>query len=56
MCQRTSQASGQPPKPTRKPPKPTRKPQPGEKVVPVRCQPKTSPCPTCGCRGHRRHK
>jgi hypothetical protein len=25
-------------------------------VVPVRCQPKTYPCPTCGCRGHRRHR
>jgi hypothetical protein len=25
-------------------------------VVPVRCQPTTYPCPTCGCRGHRRHR
>src|SRR4051812_28183722 len=32
------------------------KPQPGEKVVQVRCQPMTYPCPTCGRRGHRRHK
>ncbi len=32
------------------------RPQPGEKVVPVRCQPKTYPCPTCGRRGHRRHR
>src|SRR4051794_21566644 len=49
MCQRTTQAS-------RKPPKPTRKPQPGEKVVPVRCQPRTYPCPACGRPGRRRHK
>jgi hypothetical protein len=34
----------------------TRKPQPGEKVVPVRCQPKTYPCPTCGRRGHRNRR
>ena len=26
------------------------KPKPGEKVVPVRCQPKTYPCPLCGRR------
>src|SRR4051812_40442134 len=32
------------------------KPQPGEKVVPVRCQPKTYPCPTCGRRGHRKRR
>jgi hypothetical protein len=31
-------------------------PKPGEKVVPVRCQPETYPCPTCGQRGHRRHR
>ena len=36
--------------------KATRKPQPGEKVVPVRCQPRTYPCPTCGQHGHRRHR
>jgi hypothetical protein len=30
------------------------KPQPGEKVVPVYCRPKSYPCPTCGCRGHRK--
>jgi hypothetical protein len=30
------------------------KPKPGEKVVPIRCQPKTHPCPTCGRRGHRK--
>jgi hypothetical protein len=32
------------------------KPQPGEKVVPVRCQPKSYPCPTCGTRGHRKRR
>ena len=32
------------------------KPKPGEKVVPVRCQPKSYPCPTCGCRGHRKRR
>jgi hypothetical protein len=32
------------------------KPNPGEKVVPVRCQPKTHPCPTCGRRGHRKRR
>jgi hypothetical protein len=31
-------------------------PKPGEKVVPIRCQPATYPCPTCGRRGHRRHR
>jgi Transposase len=36
--------------------KASRKPQPGEKVVPVRCQPLTYPCPKCGRRGRRRHK
>src|SRR3954447_22677460 len=32
------------------------RPQPGEKRVPVRCQPKTYPCPTCGRRGHRKRR
>jgi hypothetical protein len=32
------------------------KPKPGEKVIDVRCQPKTYPCPICGRRGHRRHR
>jgi hypothetical protein len=36
--------------------KASRKPQPGEKVVPVRCQPLTYPCPKCGRRGRRRHR
>src|SRR4051794_12525719 len=36
--------------------KPARKPQPGDKVVPVRCQPQSYPCPTCGRHGHRRHR
>jgi Transposase len=49
MCERAS-------KTTCKPRRTTPKPQPGEKVVPVRCQPKTYPCPTCGRRGPRRHK
>jgi hypothetical protein len=49
MCARASQT-------TRRPSRATPKPQPGEKVVAVRCQPKTYPCPTCGRRGHRRHK
>jgi hypothetical protein len=49
MCQQAR-------KRTRKPPRATPKPQPGEKVVPVRCRPLTYPCPTCGRRGHRRHK
>lgn len=30
------------------------KPKPGEKVIPVRCQPASYPCPTCGRRGHRK--
>src|SRR5262245_20621093 len=34
----------------------TPQPQPGQKVVPVRCQPLTYPCPTCGRRGRRRHR
>jgi hypothetical protein len=49
MCERAT-------KKTCKPRRATPKPQPGEKVVPVRCQPKTYPCPTCGRRGHRRHR
>src|SRR5262245_24922050 len=49
MCERTRKTTG---KPRRARPQP----QPGEKVVPVRCQPVTYPCPTCGCRGRRRHK
>jgi hypothetical protein len=32
------------------------KPNPGEKVVPVRCQPKTYPCPTCGRHGRRKER
>jgi len=32
------------------------RPQPAEKVVPVRCQPKTYPCPMCGRRGHRKRR
>ena len=32
------------------------KPKPGEKVVAVRCRPKTYPCPTCGRRGHRKRR
>jgi hypothetical protein len=32
------------------------KPQPGEKVIPIRCQPKAYPCPTCGRRGHRKQR
>src|SRR6516225_2111223 len=32
------------------------KPNPGEKVVAVRCRPKTYPCPTCGRRGHRKRR
>jgi hypothetical protein len=43
-------------KTTSKPRRATAKPQPGEKVVPVRCQPLTYPCPNCGCRGRRRHR
>jgi hypothetical protein len=41
---------------SRKPRRTTAKPQPGDKVVPVRCQPLTCPCPTCGRHGHRRHR
>jgi Transposase len=29
---------------------------PREKVVPIRCQAKTYPCPTCGRRGHRKRR
>jgi hypothetical protein len=32
------------------------KPKPGDKVVPVRCRPKSYPCPTCGTRGHRKRR
>ena len=32
------------------------KPKAGEKVVPIRCQPKSYPCPTCGQRGHRKRR
>ena len=31
-------------------------PKPGEKVVAVRCQSKTYPCPTCGRRGRRKRR
>jgi hypothetical protein len=51
MCVRAS-------KPTCKvqPRRATPRPQPGEKVLPVRCQPLSYPCPTCGRHGHRRHR
>jgi Transposase len=49
MCERAGQA-------TSRPRRATPRPQPREKVVPVRCQPKTYPCPTCGRPGHRRHR
>lgn len=49
MCERAKKA-------TSKPRRATPRPQPGEKVVAVRCQPKTYPCPTCGRHGHRRHR
>ena len=29
---------------------------PAAKVIPVRCAPKTYPCPTCGGRGHRKRR
>ncbi len=32
------------------------KPNPAEKIVSVRCRPKTYPCPTCGRRGHRKRR
>jgi Transposase len=32
------------------------KPKPGEKVVPIRCRPKSYPCPRCGTRGHRKRR
>src|SRR4051812_39895795 len=44
------------PKTTCKPRRARPQPQPGEKVVAVRCQPKSYPCPTCGRHGHRRHQ
>src|SRR5256885_10809535 len=31
-------------------------PKKGEKVVPVRCQPKTYPCPSCGRHGRRKDR
>ena len=31
-------------------------PKPGEKVVPIHCQPKTHPCPTCGRHGRRKRR
>jgi hypothetical protein len=49
MCERARRT-------TCKPPRARPRPQPGDKVVQVRCQPKTYPCPSCGRRGHRRHK
>jgi hypothetical protein len=49
MCQRAKKTTG-------KPRKATSRPQPGDKVIPVRCQPLTYPCPSCGGRGHRRHR
>jgi Transposase len=32
------------------------KPQSADKVIPVRCQPKTFPCPTCGRHGRRKRR
>jgi hypothetical protein len=32
------------------------RPAPGDKVLPVRCQPLSYPCPSCGRHGHRRHR
>ena len=32
------------------------KPKPGDKVIPVRCQAQTHPCPTCGRRGRRKER
>jgi hypothetical protein len=32
------------------------KPRPGEKVIPIRCQPASYPCPTCGRHGHRKER
>ncbi len=46
----------QPDKKAANPKQAARKPQPGEKVVPVRCQPLHYPCPTCGQLGQRRHR
>src|SRR4051794_12331748 len=58
MCERPKTATRKrpPDRPASPAKKATRKPQPGEKVVPVRCQPATYPCPTCGRHGRRRHK
>src|SRR5947209_2101342 len=58
MCERPKTAARKrpPDKPASPAKKATRKPQPGEKVVPVRCQPRTYPGPTCGRHGHRRHR
>jgi hypothetical protein len=39
-----------------KPRRAAARPQPREKVVAVRCQPLTHPCPTCGRHGRRRHR
>jgi hypothetical protein len=51
MCVPDSKATRKP-----QPRRATAQPQPGQKVVPVRCQPLTYPCPSCGRRGHRRHR
>jgi hypothetical protein len=32
------------------------KPKPGEKVIPIRCQRQTHPCPTCGRHGRRKRR
>src|SRR4051794_36501596 len=57
MCERANKTTCQSRKANRKKPRrAAARPQPGEKVVPVRCQPLTYPCPTCGRRGRRRHK
>src|SRR5438445_3540894 len=56
MCQQAKKAKGKTAeqKKADSSKKASRKPQPGEKVVPVRCQPVSYPCPTCGRRGHRK--
>src|SRR5215211_3840719 len=60
MCERASQAKapasakGEPPVRCRR--AGPGRPAPGDKVVAVRCQPKSYPCPTCGRHGHRRHR
>ena len=57
MCKvKKANRKAQPDKQTAQAKKTPRKPQPGEKVVPVRCQPLRYPCPTCGQHGQRRHK